>query len=233
MSDQNVREIQLGGKQLVFLFMASVVLAVAIFLLGISVGRGAQQASADPAAGQDVAAADREQPLADMPPKTETTPVDLRYHDKLQGQTPPPAQPVPEPKPAEPASAVSAPPTPGPAPQSPQAATSGRSAAAAPSAGGTSAAAALKPQEKPSAKPSQPVPKTGWFVQVNAFKSKANADKQVTELKAKGHPSAFVLSEPTGSLFRVRVGPIADRAEAERLAQRLKSEVGGSPTVQP
>jgi cell division septation protein DedD len=167
-----------------------------------------------------------------MPPKTETTPVDLRYHDKLQGQTPPPAQPVPEPKPAEPTSAVSAPPTSGPAPQTSQAARPGRSAAAAPSAGGTSAAATPKAQEKPSAKPSQPVP-TGWFVQVNAFKSKANADKQVTELKAKGHASAFVLSEPTGSLFRVRVGPIADRAEAERLSQRLKSEVGGSPTVQP
>ena len=40
MSDSDVREIHLSGKQLFFLFMASVVVAVAIFLLGVSVGRG-------------------------------------------------------------------------------------------------------------------------------------------------------------------------------------------------
>ena len=40
MTDQGFREIQLSGKQLVFLFMASVVLAVVVFLLGVSVGRG-------------------------------------------------------------------------------------------------------------------------------------------------------------------------------------------------
>ena len=40
MAEQQFREIQLSGKQLVFLFMTTVVLAVAIFLLGVSVGRG-------------------------------------------------------------------------------------------------------------------------------------------------------------------------------------------------
>ena len=43
MSDQGFREIQLSGKQLVFLFMATVVVAVTVFLLGVSVGRGASR----------------------------------------------------------------------------------------------------------------------------------------------------------------------------------------------
>ena len=35
MTDQPFREIQLSGKQLFFLFMASVVFMVAVFLLGV------------------------------------------------------------------------------------------------------------------------------------------------------------------------------------------------------
>ena len=62
MTDQTFREIQLSGKQLVFAFMASVVVLVAAFLLGVSVGRGVRQSvppgtdvvANDPPAGVDV-----------------------------------------------------------------------------------------------------------------------------------------------------------------------------------
>ena len=40
MADEGLHEIQLNGKQLVFLFMASTVVAVVIFLCGVMVGRG-------------------------------------------------------------------------------------------------------------------------------------------------------------------------------------------------
>src|SRR5688572_12458278 len=40
MTDEGLREIQLDGKQLVFLFMAATVVAVVIFLCGVMVGRG-------------------------------------------------------------------------------------------------------------------------------------------------------------------------------------------------
>ena len=40
MSDQRVREIQLNGKQLVFMFMTATVAAVVVFLCGVMVGRG-------------------------------------------------------------------------------------------------------------------------------------------------------------------------------------------------
>jgi tetratricopeptide (TPR) repeat protein len=56
MPDQPVREIQRSGKQLVFLFMASGP-AVAIFLLGISVGRGVHTAADGTTTATDVAVA--------------------------------------------------------------------------------------------------------------------------------------------------------------------------------
>ena len=46
MSDDGFSEIQLSGKQLVFLFMATTVIAVVIFLCGVLVGRGVPQAAA-------------------------------------------------------------------------------------------------------------------------------------------------------------------------------------------
>ena len=69
MSDEGFHEIQLNGKQLVFLFMAATVVAVVIFLCGVMVGRGVptraaapidapQQAALDPTAPLGVPAAD-------------------------------------------------------------------------------------------------------------------------------------------------------------------------------
>ena len=63
MQDEGLHEIQLNGKQLVFLFMAATVAAVVIFLCGVMVGRGVvperaasdtdlpDQAFVDPTAG--------------------------------------------------------------------------------------------------------------------------------------------------------------------------------------
>jgi DedD protein len=209
MPDPNVREIQLGGKQLVFLFMASVVLAVAIFLLGISVGRGvgapATDAASEATAGSPV-------PPVEMPPATKTTPEDLAYHDKLQEQTapkpqapPPDATPKPAAAPATDTTSV---------PVSPP-----RSQASAPAPSST-----IKPS---AAKPTTPAARgqsagSGWFVQVAAFKSRENADKQVSQLKAKGY-SAVVQADP-GSLFRVRIGPFQERNDAAATAERLQRE---------
>ena len=42
--DEGFHEIQLNGKQLVFLFMATTVVSIVIFLCGVLVGRGVQNA---------------------------------------------------------------------------------------------------------------------------------------------------------------------------------------------
>ena len=63
-----------------------------------------------------------------------------------------------------------------------------------------------------------------WSVQVGAFGSSGSAQKLATELEGAGFP-AYVASTKQGgkTLHRVRVGPVDDRAEADRLAARLKS----------
>src|SRR3954466_1123533 len=49
MSDDGFHEIQLNGKQLVFLFMAATVVSVVLFLCGVMVGRGVRADRADSA----------------------------------------------------------------------------------------------------------------------------------------------------------------------------------------
>ena len=74
-------------------------------------------------------------------------------------------------------------------------------------------------------------PKTGagWSVQVNAFLSRENAEKQVASLKDKGYP-AFLMPAPPGGFFNVRVGPYPQRADADRMRTKLRQE-GFNPSV--
>jgi DedD protein len=240
MPEPGVREIQLTGKQLVFLFMASVVLAVAIFLLGISVGRGVRSATGEPAgaAATTEAAVDAPVAPADMPPPTETSPADLSYHDQLQGEKTPPAGPQPPSTPASTAAASASvaaatktpppttttarPPAETPAPEPAASRTSGRS---------TTAAASRTPPATTSTADKTPARSAtnGWVVQVGAFRSRQNADRQVSRLRAKGY-TAFVAAG-SGSLFHVRVGPFSERADADRTATRLQREEGLKPLV--
>jgi DedD protein len=73
------------------------------------------------------------------------------------------------------------------------------------------------------AKPPAATVKGGLAVQVGAFGSAATARKLVDDLKGDGY-SAYVapLSKGGKTLYRVRVGPIADRAAADKIAAQLK-----------
>ena len=63
----------------------------------------------------------------------------------------------------------------------------------------------------------------GWAVQVGAFGSAESARKLVGDLKKDGL-TAYVapLNRNGKTLHRVRVGPVASRAEADKLAVRIK-----------
>jgi len=250
MSDQGFHEIQLTGKQLVFLFMAAVVLAVSIFLLGVSVGRGVRSSvgtAADLGAPSDTTAS------ASTPPATNVTPADLDYRQKLQS-TPStgaaaagaisgaaaaaaassaatkPVEP-PQPPPELPADAGKKPdltamandpnaaktttpkPTPAPAKPTPT---------------------PVKPTPTPSkpaaastSKPSAPPAEAGWSVQLNAFKTQGAADSFIKELKGKGYTAYSV---PSATLFKVLVGPFSNRADADKMASRLKKD-GYTPLI--
>ena len=211
MSDQQFREIQLSGKQLVFLFMTSVVVAVGVFLLGVSVGRGVRINTGGAVAGVEQSAA--VMPPAELPPPTEVTPEDLRYHNDLQGSTTPPAEAPPDP-------------LPGDAPADDDVPAMEEEAVEVPPA------TLPRPAPVAAAPIAKPVPPAsdGWSLQVGAFRSRENADRQVKMLMSKGY-AASVAPAAVGGLYRVRVGPFAQRAEADRIAARLRSEEGMASSV--
>lgn len=213
MADENFHEIQLSGKQLIFLFMATVVLAVIVFLLGVSVGRGVR------ATAPQTAAADAGLAPIGAPPPTQPAPGDLDYHEKLVGRgAPDAAKPTANPPGANPPATNSAqapPPAAAPPQSSPAASSTAKSAPA--------------PTPPPAATP--PTVNGGWKVQVGAFNSKSNAEAQVGKLKAKGY-AAFLFNAPPPSLpYHVRVGPFAQRADAVKVVNELTKEGIQAPKV--
>jgi cell division protein FtsN len=237
MADQHFREIQLSGKQLVFLFMASVVLAVSVFLLGVSVGRGVRDADAPVSASNEPSPPVEFAPPEVMPAPTEMSERDSAFEQLLPGQTPDretaEAEPLsPErseheapPEVNEPVEASDPPPTPEPAPAR-QTAAAQRPAAVEPPA------PAPGPDRAPQA-PARTTARTtaaGHFtVQVNAYRSRASADEEAASLASKGY-DAYVDASGGAGLFRVRVGSYPNRSDAERTAARLRQE-GMTPLV--
>ncbi|BCX83004.1 DedD protein [Methylomarinovum caldicuralii] len=68
---------------------------------------------------------------------------------------------------------------------------------------------------------------SGWAVQVGSFSSAANADALVARLRQAGFPAYVARLDRAGeSLYRVRVGPVLRREEAETLARRLRERFG-------
>lgn len=212
MAEQGVREIPLSGKQLVFLFMASVVLVVVVFLLGVSVGRGARAAA--PSASAAAAPAQPEGAMS-APPGTTTSPAQLTYQNELRNG-------AGAPKPTDTTVQVAAPvsqPAAGSTGTSPPASTTEK--APKPTTSFTAAPASRSESASTAAKP--PVAPAGsWFVQVESFRSKELADALVAKLKAKGY-DAFIVDVPR-PLLRVRVGPFADRSQAEGKQSQLKKD---------
>jgi rare lipoprotein A len=62
------------------------------------------------------------------------------------------------------------------------------------------------------------------FIQAGAFGTSSNADKLVAQLRSKGYAQAFVRSDMLDgrSLYRVRIGPIADVPSFDRIVAELK-----------
>ena len=128
MNDEGFREIQLNGKQLVFLFMAATVVSVVIFLCGVLVGRGVRgtaptvemtSAEVGPDPGQTAPAENTlpPPPTISAPSGAPASPGDeapglMSYTDRLLKDT----HPAENLKPTPAAPAVRPPPPPPPAP---------------------------------------------------------------------------------------------------------------------
>jgi DedD protein len=218
LADDGFHEIQLSGKQLVFLFMATTVVSIVIFLCGVLVGRGARAAGA---AGEgSTPAVERTAELVPAPPATaqksdaappveEPTPTteDLSYYDRL-GAAAPAAERV----------APAAGETP---------AKGGGAPAPVPAASATPAPAAR------TAVPAAPPSASGRYtVQVAAVRTRSEADTIARRLTSRGYP-AYVDSSSgrRAKMYRVRVGAFAERSEAEPVRQRLEKEEKFKPWV--
>jgi cell division septation protein DedD len=227
-ADEGLHEIQLNGKQLVFLFMASTVVAVVIFLCGVMVGRGvraqrpaleaAVEAATDPTSGATSAV-----PLAPAAAVTSNAPVaaqeTLTYPSRLEGQEPVaetlrpgtgirPSRPPGRPEPVEgrePGSGKREPVRPTPAP----------AARLAPA----SAAVAGEPAGN------------GFVVQVAAVNDRREAETIATRLAGKGYPSFVTTPRGAARMFRVRIGKYPTRGEAEAVAARLQKEDQFKPWI--
>lgn len=77
------------------------------------------------------------------------------------------------------------------------------------------------------------VPTTkGWAVQLGSFSSRATAEQLAKEFRADGHRT-FVMPVKSGAatLYRVRIGPMTDRASADATLARVKTKVPGAAVV--
>jgi cell division septation protein DedD len=207
--DEGFHEIQLNGKQLVFLFMAGTVVAVVIFLLGVFVGRGVRAEVGDTSA---VTAQDLPTPPPDIPAAAANTGTgapasaseNLTYPNRLANSAP--ARETLRETPAPPA--ASGPTTP-------------------------KAAAPVQPAPAPPAAdvPGEPSGE-GFSIQVAALAKRDEAETIVRRLVGKGY-SAYVMAPANGapSVFRVRVGKFKDRREAESVSARLQKEEQFKPWI--
>lgn len=81
-------------------------------------------------------------------------------------------------------------------------------------------AAAPPPQQRP-------VSRGGFSIQVGAFREESPAQGLVRQLESGGFKAYIATSdEGSGQRWRVRVGPVASRGEADELARRLKRDEG-------
>lgn len=71
-----------------------------------------------------------------------------------------------------------------------------------------------------------------WMVQLGVFRNHANAERLAQQLKEQGF-HALVSESVTGGgpLWRVRAGPVAERASAEQLGARLRAAGHGGSVV--
>lgn len=216
-------EIQLNGKQLVFLFMAATVVSVVIFLCGVLVGRGVRAQRGELAQNAETSATSVEvapapstnapqavgQPALNTTPGQPPTPVDeLSYFDRLEKTAPTPEKLKPAAEKASAPAAKSAP----PAKSAPEPAKSA--------------------PEKEASQPTSSSNPQGWAVQVAALNVRSEADAMAKRLSSKGY-SAYVVA-PTGStpaMFRVRIGTFKTRREAEAMAATLQTAEQFKPWV--
>ena len=217
MSDEQFHEFHLDGKQMVFLFMASTVVAVVIFLCGVMVGRGVRTSRVEAFAGvdmpqQELAVEDAEPPSnVDLSAASPDIPDELTYSDRLQSESPP-AERVRPAAPVAPGRSESAAPASVEAPPAFEPATGARD------------------RQERSSKPEAPASRDGleepagpgYVVQVASVPKLADAQAIRKTLIGKGYRTFITETPTTPRRYRVRVGKYPTEKEARAAERKLE-----------
>lgn len=91
--------------------------------------------------------------------------------------------------------------------------------------------AASQPEAVPVPSPT-PAASGAWAIQVGSFSTKAKATTVARDLERQGFPS-FVRATTLGgkTLYRVRVGPLAERSAAETMLAKVRARSSGAAIV--
>jgi hypothetical protein len=197
MSDDGFHEISLNGKTLVFIFMATTVLLVVTFLLGVMVGRGARELQGlnPEIPTTDVMEEDLVEEFEVAPevvlPEDETVQMgDLSYPgrltspDVMQESVNPDSDLIEEVLPSEAESIIT--------------------------------------QQPPLTSSSLESVKVGFTVQVTAVRSRQDAEAMLEQLLSDDYPAYLLEPNAPAELYRVRVGRNLDQKEAGDMRQRLE-----------
>ncbi len=197
MSDDGIHEISLNGKTLVFIFMATTVLLVVTFLLGVLVGRGARELQGlnQKVLTSDVVEEDLVEEFEMAPevvlPEDETVQMgDLSYPgrltspDVMQESVNPDSGLIEEVLPSEVESIIT--------------------------------------EQTPLAGSSLESVKVGFTVQVAAVRSREDAEAMLEQLLSDDYPAYLLEPNAPAELYRVRVGQYQDQKEADDMRRRLE-----------
>jgi hypothetical protein len=197
MSDDGIHEISLNGKTLVFIFMATTVLLVVTFLLGVLVGRGARELQGlnQKVLTSDVVEEDLVEEFEMAPevvlPEDETVQMgDLSYPgrltspDVMQESVNPDSGLIEEVLPSEVESIIT--------------------------------------EQTPLAGSSLESVKVGFTVQVTAVRSREDAEAMLEQLLSDDYPAYLLEPKSPAELYRVRVGQYQDQKEADDMRRRLE-----------
>ena len=250
-TEDGFHEIQLNGKQLVFLFMAATVVSVVIFLCGVLVGRGvrAERTVAQTAAINEApdilpsapaSAPPAIQAGADPRDAAPPAPVDEKSSalteevlpDSAKAQKVPPASAEP-PAPTTGVAKAEKSERPGKSDRIVKADKAPEKPAPAPRPIAEPVAASAKePVPPPAPVADAATPADGYAVQVAAVNGRTDADAIARRFSSKGY-SAYVEQPPhgTGTVFRVRIGTFKTKREAETIAAKLQKEEQIKPWV--
>jgi cell division septation protein DedD len=243
--DDAFHEIQLNGKQLVFLFMVTTVVLAVAFLSGVFVGRGvrieraaavAEAGAVSPVTTPDLVASQETPPAAAGSDPTAAPPPpavdELSYFNRLEKQGQPAEDLKPAAGKAAPAAAATA------RAEKPRDTPSQKAATVAPATPSTA-----PPASKASAAPAAPAPSvdaslaepsgSGFVLQISALNERAPAELIAKRLSAKGY-AAYVTSPAAGAparMYRVRIGKFKTRREAEAIAAKVEKEEQIKPWI--